>query len=153
MARFNYRLQGVLNLRLQQEEMAKSEFSEAAMALNEQQEILDGLINRKKQYIAEGYELRNAPAMDVIAIKDNSNAQEQMDAIIERQKQTMQRYEAKYEMARIKLARAMQERKMQERLRERAFEEFMEEEKEAEAKEMDERTSFTYTRRAGREGN
>jgi flagellar FliJ protein len=41
---------------------------------------------------------------------------------------------------------------MQERLRERAFEQYVEEEKEAESKEMDERTSFTYTRRS-REGN
>ncbi len=147
MARFNYRLQGVLNLRLQQEDQAKTDFSDAARELGEQQEILDHYLLRKKQYIKEGYDLRNAPVMDVQAIKDNSYAQEQIDLLISKQKQVMQRYEARYEMARIKLTRAMQERKMQERLRERAFEQFVEEEKEAEAKEMDERTSFTYARR------
>ena len=144
MARFNYRLQGVLNLRLQQEEQAKSDFSEANRELNEQQEILNGLISRKKQYIEEGYMLRNAPTMDVQAIKDNSNAQEHMDVIIAKQKQVMERYEARFEMARIKLTRAMQERKMQEILKERAFAEFLEEQKQEEYKENDQRTSFTY---------
>ena len=140
-----------MNLRLQQEEQAKAEFSEANRELAEQQGILDNLIFRKKQYIDEGYMLRNASVMDVQAIRDNSNAQEQMDVLIAKQKQVMQRYEARFEMARIKLTRAMQERKMQERLRERAFEEFVEQEKEEEAKEMDERTSFTYTQRAREE--
>ena len=152
MARFNYRLQGVLNLRLQQEEQAKSDFSEASRELNEQQDILNDLHARKKQYIEEGYMLRNAPSMDVREIMDNSSAQEHIDILIARQKKVLERYEARFEVARIKLTRAIQERKMQERLRERAFEQFVEEEKEAEAKEMDERTSFTYTKRA-REGN
>ena len=152
MARFNYRLQGVLNLRLQQEEQAKSDFSEASRELNEQQDILNDLHARKKQYIEEGYMLRNAHSMDVREIMDNSSAQEHIDILIARQKKVLERYEARFEVARIKLTRAIQERKMQERLRERAFEQFVEEEKEAEAKEMDERTSFTYTKRA-REGN
>ncbi len=152
MARFNYRLQGVLNLRLQQEEQAKSDFSDANRELAEQQNIMDRLQIRKNQYVAEGYKLRNASVMDVQAIRDNSTAQEHMDLLIAKQKQVVERYEAKAEVARIKLARAMQERKMQERLRERAFEEFIEKEKEDEFKEMDERTSFTYTQRT-REGS
>ncbi len=147
MARFNYRLQGVLNLRLQQEEQAKSDFSEAARELNEQLEILEELKKRKAEYVEEGYRLRGANIMDVTEIMYNDNAVDRMDVLIKDQERKLERYEAKYEMARIKLTRAMQERKMQERLREKAFEQFVEEEKEAEAKEMDERTSFSYTRK------
>ncbi len=149
MARFNYRLQGVLNLRLQQEEQAKSDFSEAARELNEQLAILEDLQQRKNGVIKEGYDLRNAPAMDVRGIINNNYDEKLMDVLIQNQQRNLERYEARYEMARIKLGRAVQERKMQERLRERAFEEFVAEEKEAEFKEMDERTSFTYTKRPG----
>ncbi len=152
MARFNYRLQGVLNLRLQQEEMAKSDFSVASKELNDQLDILNELKKRQQAYIQEGYTLRSSSVMDVQAIMDNNYAEKQMEVMILDQEHVIERYEAKYEMARIKLTRAIQERKMQERLRERAYEQYVEEEKEAESKEMDERTSFTYTRRS-REGN
>ncbi len=152
MARFSYRLQGVLNLRLQQEEQAKSEFSFASKELDDQLTILQELENRRKAYIQEGYDLRSQAVMDVQEIVDNNYAEKQIRSMILRQEQVVDRYRAKLEVARIKLTNAIQERKMQERLKEKAFEQFVEEEKEAEFKEMDERTSFTYTRRS-REGN
>jgi flagellar FliJ protein len=152
MARFSYRLQGVLNLRLQQEEQAKSEFSFAAKELDDQLAILQELENRRKAYIEEGYTLRSQAVMDVQEIVDNNYAEKQIRSMILRQEQVVERYRGKLEVARIKLTKAVQERKMQERLKEKAFEQFVEEEKEAEFKEMDERTSFTYTQRS-REGN
>ncbi len=152
MARFSYRLQGVLNLRLQQEEQAKSEFSFAAKELDDQLAILQELENRRKAYIEEGYTLRSQDVMDVQEIVDNNYAEKQIRSMILRQEQVVERYRGKLEVARIKLTKAVQERKMQERLKEKAFEQFVEEEKEAEFKEMDERTSFTYTQRS-REGN
>ncbi len=152
MARFSYRLQGVLNLRLQQEEQAKSEFSFASKELDDQLAILQELENRRKAYIEEGYTLRSQAVMDVQEIVDNNYAEKQIRSMILRQEQVVERYRGKLEVARIKLTKAVQERKMQERLKEKAFEQFVEEEKEAEFKEMDERTSFTYTQRS-REGN
>ncbi|WP_026509965.1 flagellar export protein FliJ [Butyrivibrio sp. LC3010] len=151
MARFNYRLQGVLNLRLQQEEQVKMEFAQASKELNDQIEILNGLIATRNDFIREGYELRNANVMDVRQIVDNNYYQRQMDVIIKDQEVKVDSYRAKFEVARMKLTRAVQERKMQERLKEKAFEQFVEEEKEAEAKEVDERTSFTYTQRSREE--
>lgn len=148
MARFNYRLQGVLNLRLQQEEQVKMEFAVANKNLNDQLEILDEYRRRKQEYIEEAYRLRNESIMNVRDIVDNNYAEKQMDVMILNQEAVVETYRAKYEMARLKLTKAIQERKMQERLREKAFQQFVEEEKEAEAKEMDERTSFTYTQRA-----
>lgn len=151
MARFNYRLQGVLNLRIQQEEQVKMEFAQASKELNEQIDILNGYIQTRDQFIQEGYELRNQSIMDVRAIMDNNYYHRQMDVIIQNQEVVVDSYRAKFEVARMKLTRAVQERKMQERLKEKAFEQFMEEEKEAESKEVDERTSFTYTQRAREE--
>ena len=152
MARFNYRLQGVLNLRLQQEEQVKMEFAQAMKELNDQLDILNDYIKTRDAFIQEGYELRSASIMDVQAIMDNNYYEKQMDVIIKDQEVKVDAYRAKTEVARMKLTRAVQERKMQERLKEKAFEQFVEEEKEAEAKEVDERSSFTYTRRS-REDN
>ena len=151
MARFNYKLQGVLNLRLQQEEQVKMEFAVANKELNDQLDILEEYKRRKEAYIQEGYALRNESIMNVREIVDNNYAEKQMDVLIQNQQVVVDSYRAKYEVARIKLTKAIQERKMQERLREKAFAAFMEEEKEAEAKETDERSSFVYTKRA-REG-
>ena len=151
MARFNYRLQGVLDLRLQQEEQVKMEFAHASKELNDQIDILNGYINTRNEFIREGYELRSESIMDVQKIMDNNYYQRQMDVIIQDQEVKVESYRAKFEVARMKLTKAVQERKMQERLKEKAFEQFMEEEKEAEAKEVDERTSFTYTQRAREE--
>jgi len=151
MARFNYKLQGVLNLRMQQEEQVKMEFAVANKNLNDQIDILEELKRRKEEYIQEGYALRNENRMNVREIVDNNYAEKQMDVMIQDQQVVVESYRAKYEVARIKLTKAIQERKMQEKLREKAFANFIEEEKEAEAKETDERSSFVYTKRA-REG-
>ncbi|WP_035767133.1 flagellar export protein FliJ [Butyrivibrio sp. NC2002] len=151
MARFNYKLQGVLNLRMQQEEQVKMEFAVANKNLNDQIDILEELKRRKEEYIQEGYALRNENRMNVREIVDNNYAEKQMDVMIQDQQVVVESYRAKYEVARIKLTKAIQERKMQEKLREKAFAIFIEEEKEAEAKETDERSSFVYTKRA-REG-
>ncbi len=151
MARFNYKLQGVLNLRIQQEEQVKMEFAVANKALNDQLDILEEYKRRKEEYVQEGYALRSESRMNVREIVDNNYAEKQMDVIIQNQQVVVERYRAKYEVARIKLTKAIQERKMQEKLREKAYAAFVEEEKEAEAKETDERSSFVYTKRA-REG-
>ena len=151
MARFNYKLQGVLNLRMQQEEQVKMEFAVANKNLNDQIDILEELKRRKEEYIQEGYALRNENRMNVREIVDNNYAEKQMDVMIQDQQVVVESYRAKYEVARIKLTKAIQERKMQEKLREKAFAIFIEGEKEAEAKETDERSSFVYTKRA-REG-
>lgn len=151
MARFNYKLQGVLNLRMQQEEQVKMEFAVANKNLNDQIDILEELKRRKEEYIQEGYALRNENRMNVREIVDNNYAEKQMDVMIQDQQVVVESYRAKYEVARIKLTKAIQERKMQEKLREKAYAIFVEEEKEAEAKETDERSSFVYTKRA-REG-
>ena len=151
MARFNYRLQGVLNLRLQQEEQVKMEFAQAMKELNDQVDILNEYIRTKEAFIQEGYELRSASIMDVQAIMDNNFYEKQMDVMIKDQEVKVDAYRAKTEVARMKLTKAVQERKMQERLKEKAYEQFVEEEKEAEAKEVDERSSFTYTKRTREE--
>jgi flagellar FliJ protein len=147
MARFVYRMQSVLNIKQKTEGQVKMEFAEAQAELNRQNDILNGYINRKEQYLLEAEELRNAETLKLQDILDNQYATAQMDSMIVAQLKNVKKAEADVEKVRIRLTRAIQERKMQETLRDRAFAEYLEEEKQEEAKETDQRTSFTYTKR------
>ena len=147
MARFNYRMQSVLNIKQKTEGQVKMEFAAAQSELNKQLDILDEYIRRKENYLLEAEELRNAESLKLQDILDNQYATAQMDVMIASQAKVVKEYEQRVERVRVRLTRAIQERKMQETLRDRAYAEYLEEEKQEEAKENDQRTSFTYGQR------
>ncbi len=144
MAKFVYRMQSVLNIKLQTENQTKMEFAVAQAELNNQLDLLQEYITRKENYLKEAEELRNEEKLKLQDILDNQYATAQMDVMIKQQNMVVKQYEDRVEKVRVKLARNIQERKMQETLRDRAFAEFVEEQKQEEYKENDQRTSFTY---------
>ena len=146
MAKFRYRMQSILNIQYQLETQAKMEFGRAQMRLMEEEEKLQGLINRKEAYLEEGRRMRS-DVLHVGDLKDNRNAMLIMDEMIEAQKGQVARAQEIVEAARLKLQEVMQERKMHERLKEKALEQFMREENAAEGKAVDELTSYTYGQR------
>lgn len=146
MAKFRYRMQSILNIKYQLETQAKMELGKAQMALNEEQEKLQRLIDRKAAYLEEGRRIRKK-ALSVNELRDNRNAVLVMDELIVAQRTEVARAAEAVELAREKLTEIMQERKMHERLREKALLQFLEEEKAAEAKVVDELTSYTYGQR------
>ncbi len=146
MSKFIYRMQSILNLKYKMEEQAKMEFAAARMRLDEEEEKLRYLFERKASYEEEGRRLREHN-LNVQDILDNKNAILQMGDYIVNQKIEVRRAEDELERKRQKLQDVMQERKVQEKLREKAFEEFIKEENSAESKEVDELTSYTYGRR------
>ncbi len=146
MAKFRYRMQSILNIKYQLETQARMELGKAQMALNEEQEKLQRLIDRKAAYLEEGRRIRKK-ALSVNELRDNRNAVLIMDELIVAQRTEVARAAEAVELAREKLTEIMQERKMHERLREKALLQFLEEEKAAEAKVVDELTSYTYGQR------
>ncbi len=143
MARFIYRMQSILNIKLKTEDQAKMEFGAARHKLDLENDRLGILQGRRQQYLEEGRDLQK-DRLSVREIIDNREYVKRMDEQIQQQKQNIELAEKALEQARIKLRAVMQERKMHEKLREKAFEEFVMEEKEAESKETDQRTSYTY---------
>ena len=127
MAKFIYRMQNILNLKLKLEEQQKMEFAAARKRLDEEEEKLELLLNRKAGYEEEGRRLRE-DSLNVQDIRDNRNAILQMDEYIAYQKVQVSKAEAELEKERQKLKEAMQERKIQEKLRENAFYAFFNEE-------------------------
>lgn len=152
MAKFRYRMQSILDIKYQLETQAKMELGKAQMALNEEQEKLHRLIDRKADYLEEGRRLREN-AISVNDLRDNRNAVLIMDDLIVAQRIEVAKAAEVVELARQKLTEIMQERKMHEKLKEKALLEFLEEEKRAEAKVVDELTSYTYGQRGKENGN
>lgn len=143
MAKFIYRMQSILNIKIQMETQAKMELGQAQRRLMEEEERLKMLYDRKRGYLEEGRKLRKE-TLKVQSLRDNEYALARMDEFIEEQKQNVKKAEEEVEAARARLEEIMKERKTQERLREKAFEEFVHEMNAQESKEVDELTSYTY---------
>lgn len=146
MARFRYRMQNILDVKNKMEEQAKQEFSMAQIALNEEEDKLEALKQRKMAYEEEAKELR-MQKLKVREILENRTGILNMEEFIKAQKLQVDLARAQVEKAREKLQEVMQERKTHEKLREKAFEEFLKEENRSESKEIDELVSYTYGKR------
>ncbi len=152
MAKFRYRMQSILNIKYQLETQAKMEVGRAQMRLNEEQEKLQALFDRKEAYFEEGRQMRKE-TVHANELRDNRNAVLIMDEMIAVQEFEVLKAEEAVEKARAKLTEIMQERKMHEKLKEKALLQFLEEEKAAEFKVVDELTSYTYGQHGKENGN
>ncbi len=144
MSVFRYKMQNILNIKLQLEEQARMQFAAARARLNEEEEKLRALYERRQMYVDEGIRFRQ-DSISVLDLKNNERAVAKMDEYIKEQKMNIRIAEKNVEQAREKMTSVIIERKSHEKLKEKAFEEFMEEEKAAESKEIDQLTSYTYT--------
>ncbi|MCR4727384.1 MAG: flagellar export protein FliJ [Lachnospiraceae bacterium] len=143
MAKFQFRMQSVLNLKIRLEEQQKNAFAAAKKRLDEEIENLSKLYKRKEGYEEEGRRMR-AETLSVNDILENENAIVRMKEYIDEQTKRVMECEKQLEEERVKMVEMMQERKTYERLREKAFEQFLEDEKHEEGVINDEHNSFVY---------
>lgn len=143
MAKFRYRMQSILDIKLKMETQAKQEFAQAKLALDKEEETMERLKARKREYEEEPRALLNGK-LDVLEIAANKEAIIRMEEYIADQYLRVEKAKQLLEAARMRLTEVMQERKVHETLKEKAFEEFLMEEKQAESKEIDQLTSYTY---------
>ncbi len=143
MAKFRYRMQSILDIKLKMETQAKQEFAQAKLALDKEEETMERLKDRKREYEEEARALLNGK-LDVLEIAANKEAIIRMEEYIADQYLRVEKAKQLLEAARMRLTEVMQERKVHETLKEKAFEEFLMEEKQAESKEIDQLTSYTY---------
>lgn len=143
MAKFIYKMQNVLAIKLKMEEQAKMEYASERIRLTQEEEKLEGLSSRKREYEEQAKKLLMAN-LNVMKITENNEAILRMDEFVVRQKIEVHIAEERLEKARVKLQEYMQDRKTHERLREKAFDTFIIEENARESKEIDELTSYIY---------
>ncbi|MEG1847785.1 MAG: flagellar export protein FliJ [Lachnospiraceae bacterium] len=143
MSKFKYRMQSILDIKNKMETQAKMDYAAARMYLNEEEERLEGLRQRKESYESEARRLL-LDNLKVREIIDTQTAILRMDDYIAEQIKQVKKAEEKLEEARVKLTEVMKERKTHEKLREKAFDVFLQEEKASESKEIDQLTSYRY---------
>ncbi len=150
MAGFHYRMQNILDMKIQLETQAKIAFAAAQQRLNAEEEKLMALQTRRADYLEEGRRLRTT-TLDMLSLKENEQAVKKADEDIKAQILQIHVAQRNLENARKKLQDITVDRKGHEKLKEKAFEEFLEEEKLAEQKQIDELTSYTYGARGSKE--
>ena len=143
MAKFTYKMQNILNVKYKLEAQAKTSFSLAAVRLNQEEEKLEGLRQRRRAYESHARELV-ADRLDFQEIKLNRIAIETMKGAIQNQVVAVHVAERNLELERKKLQNVMTERKTHEILKDKAFEEFKKEMEKEESKAVDELVSFTH---------
>lgn len=143
MAKFVYRMQNILDIKIKLENQKKIAFSMANAKLAEEQKKLQEILLRRANYEKRSKELVSGTA-HIQEIRECRRAIDTMKSLQRTQMMNVHAAEKDVENARQQLNEVMVERKTHEKLREKAFEEFKKEIAQAENKEIDELVSYSY---------
>lgn len=143
MAKFKFRLQNILDIKLKLETQEKTNFSMAIAALHNEEEKLQKLHLQKEAYEDE-YRRVSSGKLNVRELKFAKDNIEYIKGRIIEQNDAVNYAKRNVEIARFRMNEAIKERKIYEKLREKAFEDFLHEENEGEKKEIDQLVSFRY---------
>lgn len=144
MKKFSYRMENILNIKLQMEEQQKVAFALASNALEEEKDKLSALSNRQKSYERRFKELLRDD-LDLAEIASTRRGIDQMKVLVREQMFNVVSAEKKLDVERKKLYDIRVERKTQEKLKEYAFEAYKKEYAMEEAREIDQTVSYTYS--------
>lgn len=143
MAKFNYRMQNILNLKYMQEDQQKAAFSMASNKVNEEQQKLTELFARRAHYQEMLREAQSGD-LDLKEIMHLKNAIETMKMMIRDQMIAVKKAQDNLEKERRRLDAVMKDRKTHEKLKEKAFDQFKKDLIHDESKQTDELTSYRY---------
>lgn len=145
MAKFRYRMQNILDVKLKLETQEKNEFGIAARRVAEEEERLEELKSRQSGYIKRLQEssVGNLDLQEINYLKSSINT---MKSLIRTQMFEVNKAQRELEIVRARLNEVMMERKTHENLKERDFEIFKAEIAAEEAKEIDQLISFTHNK-------
>lgn len=143
MAKFNYRMQNILDIKMKLESQAKITYGIAAQKHAEEQEKLKNLMIRRTGYEKRLREMMEGP-LDVREIHNAKADVTMIKTLVRAQTLQVRKAEAIMNDARRELNQVMQERKIHEKLKEKAFDDFRHEIAMQENKEIDELVSYTY---------
>lgn len=143
MAKFNYKMQNIFELKLKLEEQQKMFLMLARFKLEKEEETLEVLYNRKKNYESE-FKKSCEDKVDIDAVKKAIKAFNDMDYFIEQQKIEIKKAEGNVAVEENKMIEVMKDRKTHEKLREKAYERFIDEMEHKESVTVDELVSYKY---------
>ncbi|MDF2820726.1 MAG: hypothetical protein K0R15_1167 [Clostridiales bacterium] len=143
MARFRYKMQSILNIKLSIEAQKKIAYTLVQIELNEAEEKLNSIETEKLNYQEELRDLMGRK-LDILEMKRCSSAIKTLENLIDIQLNCIEKIKVRLEKSRVELNKAMIERKTHEKLRENAFQEFLIEVEKDEKKAVDELISYKY---------
>ncbi len=143
MAKFRFKLQSILDIKLKLESQAKIAYGQANAKLRKEEAALQMLITQRSMYEKRAVELVSGN-ISIRDIKENRQSIDIMKSKIRAQMMVVHAAEKQVEAARLKLNEMIMERKTFEKLREHAFEEFKQEVAYEENQAVNELVSYTY---------
>ena len=146
MAKFKYRMQNILDVKMKLESQAKIAYGIANQKYLEEQKKLQEIVLRRSSY----EKILKESMMGTIDVRQVSRARADVNTIktiMRRQMMEVHKAERVMEDARKALNEIVMDRKTHEKLKEKAFEQFLEELKAEESKEIDQLVSYTYNNR------
>ena len=146
MAKFKYRMQNILDVKMKLESQAKIAYGIANQKYLDEQKKLQEIMVRRASY-ENAWKESMTGCIDVRQVSHARADVNAMKTIMRRQMIEVHKAERALEDARKKLNELMMERKTHEKLKEKAFEQFKEELKAEESKEIDQLVSYTYNDR------
>lgn len=143
MAKFIYKLQNILNIKLSIETQAKTAYAAASRKLDFEEIKLNTLFQKRQEY-EEQCRILSQAKLDIPSIQRCNSAIEITKELIKKQIVAVKVAEKNLDAARNRLNDAMKERKIYEKLKDNSFQVFMQELNAEEKKEIDELVSFNY---------
>jgi len=142
-AKFLYKLQNILSIKVSLETQSKTAYAEASNKLDIEETNLNNLLKKRLEYEEQCRQLSKA-ILDIPSIQRCNRAMDITKELIKKQIVTVKVAEKNLDLARNRLNNAMKERKTYEKLKENSFEVFKQEINMEEKKEIDELVSFNY---------
>lgn len=145
MAKFQYRMQNILDIKEKLETQAKTDFATETSKLHTEELKLLAIYDDINEYEDKLRE-QNEGLLKIQELKRCNDAIKIKKLQAKEQKKNISIAQKNVDIARGKLNRVMIERKTQEILKDKAFDEFKKELEEQESKEVDEVVSFQYSK-------
>jgi len=142
--KFVFRMQSLLNLKIQMENSLKNELGKAVRELERQKDILNRL-NREMNECIENINGKFGEGISVGELRKYNTYISYLSDRVKLQKENIKKAQLVVDKYRDKLIKAMQERKVLEKLREKKYEEYVREQLKEEQKLNDEIVSFNIS--------
>ncbi|NLY42459.1 MAG: flagellar export protein FliJ [Clostridiaceae bacterium] len=137
MIRFNYRLQPLLNVKRQMEDMAKNDLAKKIIKLQEEQEKFNDVVNRKENCL-DRIEEESARGVSVGRLRQYNDYLYCINQKLQFQQKNVDIASQEVEICRDKLIECVKEKKILETLKDKKMQQYMEDMMRAEEKIVEE---------------
>jgi len=148
MAKFIFKLQALLNIKIKMEDNLKNKMGKAIQKLERNKDILKSIENKKSTCINE-FNLKTSGKFVLKDLKEYSAYISHLNHKIELQKENVKSAQKNVDKVREELLALMQEREVLDKLKAKKYKRFMEEELKKEQKLNDEIVNFKHSKLNG----